>query len=184
MDQVGLPETQAWTIYRPYVMRNLVRRGMKAMDAAKAIADKDDVARKALIEALDERPVIISRAPVLHRYGVMAFWPQLVKGNTLQIPPIITPGFNADFDGDQMNYHVPSTKEAVRDAITKMLPSRNLRSVSDFDVHYYPRQEFLFGLHLASTAKKKGLKTFRAKADVLAAYKRGEIGVDDQIEVR
>jgi DNA-directed RNA polymerase subunit beta len=184
MDQVGLPESKAWTIYRPYVMRNLVRSGMKAMDAAKAIADKTDVARKALMDALATRPVIISRAPVLHRYGIMAFWPVLSKGNTLQIPPITTPGFNADFDGDTMNYHVPATPEAVQDAVNKMLPSRNLRTVGDFDVHYFPRQEFLLGLHLASTARRRGLKTFRSKADVLAAYRRGEIGVDDQVDVR
>jgi DNA-directed RNA polymerase subunit beta' len=136
------------------------------------------------MDALATRPVIISRAPVLHRYGIMAFWPVLSKGNTLQIPPITTPGFNADFDGDTMNYHVPATPEAVQDAVNKMLPSRNLRTVGDFDVHYFPRQEFLLGLHLASTARRRGLKTFRSKADVLAAYRRGEIGVDDQVDVR
>jgi len=100
MDQVGLPEKKAWVVYRPHVMRNLVRRGMGAMAAAKAINDHTDVARKALVEAMSTRPVIISRAPTLHRYGMMAAWPILTKGSTLQIPPIITPGFNADFDGD------------------------------------------------------------------------------------
>lgn len=183
MDQVGLPEKKAWTIYRPHVMRLLVRRGMGAMAAAKAIADQTDVARKALVDAMSTRPVMISRAPVLHRYGMMAAWPILTKGSTLQIPPIVTPGFNADFDGDTMNFHVPATEEAVQDAINKMLPSRNLRAVKDFDVHYYPRQEFLLGLNLASTAKKKGVKYFRSKADAIAAYKRGELGVDDQIEI-
>jgi DNA-directed RNA polymerase beta' subunit len=183
MDQVGLPEKKAWIIYRPHVMRNLTRRGMGAMAAARNIADQTDVARKALIEAMSQRPVFISRAPALHRYSMMAFWPLLTKGDTLQIPPIVTPGFNADFDGDTMNFHVPATEEAVQDAVNKMLPSRNLRAVRDFDVHYYPRQEFLLGLHLASTAKKKGTKTFRSKADVIAAYKRGELGVDDQITI-
>jgi len=183
MDQVGLPEEKAWVIYRPHVMRQLVRRGMSAMAAANAIADKNDTARKALLDAMGERPVFISRAPALHRYSVMAAWPVLSKGKTLQIPPIITPGFNADFDGDTMNYHVPATDEAVRDAIEKMMPSKNLRAVRDFNVHYYPRQEFLLGLNIASTAKKKNLKSFRSKADVIAAYKRGEIDVDDQIHI-
>ena len=183
MDQVGLPESKAWVVYRPHVMRSLVRRGMGAMAAARAIADHTDVARKALVDSMNERPVLISRAPALHRYSMMAAWPVLSKGNTLQIPPIVTPGFNADFDGDTMNYHVPATEEAVQDAVNKMLPSRNLRAVRDFDVHYYPRQEFLLGLHLASTAKKKGVKYFRSKADAIAAYKRGEIGVDDQVEI-
>ena len=184
MDQVGLPEKKAWIIYRPHVMRQLTRRGMTAMASARAIAEQTPVARKALIQTMNERPVIISRAPALHRYSMMSFWPVLSKGSTLQIPPIVTPGFNADFDGDTMNYHVPATQEAVQDAVNKMMPSKNLRAVKDFDVHYYPRQEFLLGLHLASTAKKKkSVKTFRAKADVLAAYKRGELGVDDQITI-
>jgi len=184
MDQVGLPEKKAWVIYRPHVMRKLVRRGMGAMAAAENIAKETDVARKALIDAMGERPVMISRAPALHRYSMMAFWPILTKGDTLQIPPIITPGFNADFDGDTMNYHVPATEDAVKDAVNKMLPSKNLRAVRDFDVHYYPRQEFLLGLHLASTAKKKGVKYFRSKQDAIEAYKRGEIGIDDQVEFK
>ena len=89
-----------------------------------------------------------------------------------------------DFDGDTANYHVPVSDDAVQDAINKMLPSKNLKSVAEMDVHYYPRQEFLHGLHLASTAKKKGVKTFRSKADVLAAYNRGELAVGDQIDVK
>jgi DNA-directed RNA polymerase subunit beta' len=184
MDQVGLPENKAWVLYRPFVMRHLVRRGMSAMAAAKAIEDQTPVARRALTDTMSSRPVIINRAPVLHRYGMMAAWPILVKGDTLQVPPIVTSGFNADFDGDAMNYHVPVSDDAVQDAVSKMLPSRNLKSVSDFDVHYFPKQEFLHGLHLASTAKKRGLKTFRNKEDVIKAYKRGELDVGDQVEFR
>jgi len=100
MDQIGLPENKAWILYRPFIMRHLVRRGMGAMAAAKSIENKGDVARKALIDEMARRPVIINRAPVLHRYGMMAAWPILTKGNTLQIPPIVTAGFNADFNGD------------------------------------------------------------------------------------
>jgi hypothetical protein len=185
MDQVGLPEEKAWLIYRPFVMRELVRRGMSAMAAKLAIEKKDEVARKSLVEVMSTRPVVITRAPVLHRYGMMAAWPVLAKGNTLQIPPIVTPGFNADFDGDAMNYHVPVSAEAVHDAVNKLMPSKNLFAVSNFGVHYYPRQEFLHGLHLASTTKSKRQPTlFRGKADVLSAWKRGELNVGDQIEVR
>jgi len=182
MDQVGLPESKAWVLYRPFVMRNLVRRGMGAMAAAKAIENQDQVAYKALLEETGRRPVIINRAPVLHRYGMMAAWPIITKGNTLQIPPIVTPGFNADFDGDAMNFHVPVSKAAVEEAVDKMMPSRNLLAASDFDVHYFPRQEFLHGLYLASTAKDKRVKTFMSKADVLRAYKRGELRVGDSVQ--
>jgi DNA-directed RNA polymerase beta subunit len=182
MDQVGLPESKAWTIYRPFIMRRLVRAGLGAADAAKAIAGELPVARKAMLEEMSSRPVLINRAPTLHRYGFMAAWPVLTKGNTLQIPPVITPGFNADFDGDAMNYHVPATDEAVQEAIERMMPSRNLRSTRDFKVHYVPRMEFMLGLYLASTSKNdKPTRIFRERKDVMNAYAKGEIGLGDKV---
>jgi DNA-directed RNA polymerase beta' subunit len=182
MDQVGLPESKAWVIYRPFIMRRLVRAGLGAGDSARAIANEDPVARKAMLEEMKARPVLINRAPTMHRYGFMAAWPVLTKGNTLQISPVLTPGFGADFDGDAMNYHVPATDEAVQESIERMLPSKNLKSVRDFKVHYVPRNEFLMGLYLASTSdSKKPARIFRSKEDVLAAYRRGEIGLGDRV---
>jgi hypothetical protein len=134
MDQIGLPENKAWILYRPFIMRHLVRRGMGAMAAAKSIENKGDVARKALIDEMARRPVIINRAPVLHRYGMMAAWPILTKGNTLQIPPIVTAGFNADFDGDQQIGSVIIAVNAVDidnlDAITRMFNLEGNRMAS------------------------------------------------------
>jgi DNA-directed RNA polymerase subunit beta' len=182
MDQVGLPEPKAWVIYRPFVMRRLVRRGMPALQAAKEVANQSKVAKDAMMEEIEERPVIINRAPVLHRYGFMAAWPKLVKGETLHVPPVICKGFNADFDGDAMNYHVPATDHAVKDAIEKMMPSRNLRAVKNFGVQYTPQNEFLMGLYLASTADNKNEhKVFANKKAVLDAWKRGELDVGDRI---
>lgn len=184
LDQVGLPENKAWTIYRPFVVRNLVRRGLPAQQAAMEVANETQTAREALLDELGKRPVIINRAPTLHRYGFMSAWPVLVKGDTLQVPPPIVGGFNADFDGDNMNYHVPVSDEAVKEAIEKMMPSRNLRSVRDFDVHYLPRHEFMLGLYLASKQKSKNKpRVFRDKADVVAAYQRGDIGATDRVVV-
>jgi DNA-directed RNA polymerase beta subunit len=185
MDQVGLPEPKAWTIYRPFIMRRLVREGMPALAAAQAVAAQTPVARKALVAETQARPVLINRAPTLHRYGFMAAWPVLTKGETLQISPVVTAGFNADFDGDAMNYHVPVTDGAVSDAINKMLPSKNLKSSSNFKVHYLPRQEFLMGLHLASTAKKDTPpRVFASKEDVIKAYNRGDISLGDSVIVK
>ena len=101
MDQVGLPEEQAWKLYRPFVIRRLVRRGMKSTDAATMVEDQDPKARLELIEEMEDRPIMINRAPTLHRYGMMAAFPKLVKGNTLQVSPITIGGFGGDFDGDQ-----------------------------------------------------------------------------------
>ncbi len=185
MDQVGLPESRAWTIYRPFIMRRLIRSGMPATEAAKAVANQSDVARKSMLAEMKERPVMINRAPTLHRYGFMAAWPILTKGNTLQIPPVLTPGFGADFDGDAMNYHVPVDQEAVKDAIDKMMPSKNLKSTRDFKVHYLPKNEFLMGLYLASGQKsKRQSRVFHSQQDVVAAFHRGEIGVNDPVTVR
>ena len=100
MDQVGLPEEKAWTIYRPFIVRRLIRRGMPATEAAKAVANRSPDALGAMKEELKVRPVIVNRAPTLHKYGFMAAWPVLTKGHTLQISPTVTPGYSADFDGN------------------------------------------------------------------------------------
>jgi DNA-directed RNA polymerase beta subunit len=185
MDQVGLPEPKAWTIYRPFIVRRLIRNGMPAMQAATEVANQSDRAKKAMLDEMQSRPVIINRAPTLHRYGFMASWPVLTKGETLQVSPSIVEGFNADFDGDAMNYHVPVTDEAVNDAIDRMLPSKNLKAVRDFKVHYLPRQEFLMGLYLASTAKNdKKPRVFASKEDVIKAHQRGEISIADPVIIR
>lgn len=129
MDQVGLPEDKAWVIFRPFVIRNLVRRGMGAQAAARSVADQTAVAYKALLEEMNRRPVVINRAPVLHRYGMMAAWATPVKGSTLQIPPIVTPGFNADFDG---NCLVGSSKIVLTFAAN----GRSLSSLAHIEEEY------------------------------------------------
>jgi len=184
MDQVGLPIDEAWTLYQPFVVRRLVRRGMgkvKAMEEAKARTPR---ALKELQAEMQHRPVVINRAPVLHRYGVMAFWPQLTSSNTLEIPPLIVGGFGADFDGDAMQFHVPSSDDAVGEAKEKLMPSRNLLATSNFDVHYTPGQEYVGGLWAASTrAENKPPRVFKTRRDAIAAYRRGDIGVGQQVEI-
>jgi DNA-directed RNA polymerase beta subunit len=185
MDHVAIPEDQAWEIYRPFIVRELVRQGMSRLSAARAAKERSADARKALVAEMDRRPVIINRAPTLHRYGMMAAWPRLTKENTLQISPLVVKGFNADFDGDAMSFHVPSTDEAVHEAIEKMLPSRNLLSATDFGATYAPSQEYLGGLYTASARidTKNHPRVFATTADAIRAYQRGEIGIDRQIEI-
>lgn len=186
MDHVGIPEDRAWTIYRPFIVRNLVRRGMPAVEAAKAVANQTELARNAMLDELDKRPVLFNRAPTLHRYGFMAFKPVLVKGHALQVSPVVVAPFTLDFDGDQSNYHVPVSEDAVQEAYAKMLPSKNLHGVKDFGVQYLPRHEFMLGLHLASRAdkdKKKDVRIFRSKKDVLDAYRRGELDLTAPVRI-
>lgn len=185
MDQVGIPIEKAWTLYQPFIVRRLVRRGLGKLQAMEAVKDRTPAALKEMQEEMKERPVIINRAPVLHRYGLMAAWPQLTSHNVLEIPPLVVGGFGADFDGDAMQFHVPASEAAVKDAIDKMLPSKNLFAVKDFDVHYLPTMEYVGGLWAASTHhdKKAPTRTFRTKKDALAAYRRGDIGVGTPVEI-
>ena len=184
MDSVGLPEPRAWELYKLFVTRRLKRRGLPVTEAIKAVRDRTPVAREALLKELEERPVYIDRAPVLHKFGVLAFWPKLTKDHTLQVSPLICKGFNADFDGDQMNYHVPAGKAAVDEAVARMMPSKNLISPSDFQspVHY-PEEEYIGGIYEATKPAKAGKKPahFRSKKDAIAAYYHGEIGINDPV---
>jgi DNA-directed RNA polymerase beta subunit len=184
MDTVGLPEEQAWDLYKPMVMRRMTRRGMPPTIALKAILDRNEAARRALVEEMGERPVIINRAPTLHKYNTMAVFPQLVKGHTLQVSPVIASGFNADYDGDAMQIHVPVSEKAVEEARDKMLPSKNLLSASKFKAHYLPEQEFQHGLWIASARESKDEPvTFATVEDAMAAYKNGELNIDDRIRI-
>lgn len=105
MDQVGLPENKAWDVYKPFIIRRLVQRGVPRLEALRSFNEKLPIARKALLDELEYRPVVISRAPVLHRFGIQGAWPVLVKGDVLQLPPIMTKGFGADFDGNCITYN-------------------------------------------------------------------------------
>ena len=186
MDSVGVPETHAWNVYKPFVMGHLVKKGMPRLAAAQAVEQRSPVARQALVHEMDARPVIIDRAPALHRFSMMAARPRLVKGEALQISPLVVKGFGADFDGDTMNYSVPASPAAVREAYDKMLPSQNLFSIAKLNAaQYVPQQEYLGGLHTA-TSERSDKKTvvFDSEAAARAAYYRGEIGADQHVDIR
>ena len=188
IDEVGLPVDTAWAIYSPFIMRRLVRAGMPAQSAASAVSKRSPEALRELTQEMKERPVLINRAPTLHRFSIQAAWPKMTSGSTLRIPPMLTPGPNADFDGDMMNAYVPVSDKARNEAIQKMLPSRNLLESSRFGVHLTPRHEFLHGLAVGSgTIPRKGsgqVRVFKTVADAIAAFRRGQLSATDQIEIR
>lgn len=185
MDSVGLPEDKAFNVYEKFVTRRLVRQGMSLRTAREQIAERTGLARKMLLEEMDHRPVYISRAPVLHKFGIMAARPRLTKGETLQISPLVVKGFGADFDGDAMNYHVPSTEKARQEALDRLLPSRNLFSLADFkSVMHAPANEYVGGLYHATTAtSERPKKIFRTMQDMRKAYARGDISIDDRVQI-
>jgi len=115
---------------------------------------------------------------------MLAAWPKLTKSDTMQVSPLVVGGFGADFDGDAMQYHVPVSNEARDEAIKKLLPSRNLFSVSDFGVQFKPSQEYVGGLHFASTDRsRKAARTFATKKEAIHAYQRGEISAGQRVEI-
>ena len=185
MDEVALPEEKAWEIYKPFVVRGLVRRGMPRMNALRAVEEKNKAAFDELNTQMNSKPIVINRAPVLHRYGVMAFYPRLTKNKVMEVNPVITKGFGADFDGDAMQYHVPSTDDAAKEAVEKMLPSKNLFAASNFKAHYVPNKDYQSGVYLASSKMNNRSKprVYRSKKDAIAAYRRGEIDVDTPVHI-
>lgn len=190
MDQIGLPVEQAWQIYGPFVARRLARQMGDTPDmrleAVRQIEERTPKALKALQEELEYRPVLSSRAPMLHRYSCMGFMPVLTQGKTLQLPPQVLSGFGADFDGDTMNFHVVVSDDAIKEVKDKLLASRNLRTPSDFGPNFAPRQEVLEGLWLASTRKdaKKQPVVFSSKAEALRAFRAGKLSIDQPVIIR
>jgi DNA-directed RNA polymerase beta' subunit len=185
MDTLGLPEDKAFDVYGRFVARRLRRQGMDLREALLNVKDRSPLAKKMLEEEIVDRPVYINRSPVLHRFGIMAFRPRLIAGNVLHVSPMVLKGFNMDFDGDTANFHVPTTEEARKEALEKMLPSRNLLSPADFKTPvHFGTQEYQGGLHRLSTARSgRRPRVFRNTQDVVDAYKRGDIALEDAVQI-
>lgn len=187
MDSLGIPENQAFDVYSKFIVRKLRRRGMDLSTAIRATKDRTELARNMLQEVMEERPVYMNRAPVLHKFGIMAFRPKLVKGDVLKVSPLVVKGLGMDFDGDTAQFHIPSTDKAVQEAYERMLPSRSLLSPADFKspVHA-PGQEYLGGLAWStdpSQVSKRKPRYFGSKQDAIQAYERGEVYANDPIVV-
>lgn len=182
LDEVALPKKAAQEIYKPFVVRRLVRNGMTPLTAQQQVKQSTVAASKALDVEMAQRPVMLKRDPVLHKYGVQAFTPKLTSGKAIKIHPLVTGGFNADFDGDKMSAFVPVGKEAVEEA-KRMMPSNNLFSPSHGGIMPVPSQEALLGLHQLTKKGKSTTKRFKSSADAARAAAKGEIGMTDVITV-
>ena len=186
MDEVGLPEEMGWDMYRPFVTKELIRRGYSAMKAKEFIDDKHPVARDLLLQETKNRPVLINRAPSLYRYNVLAAYPKLVPGKTIRVHEMLAPIQSGDFDGDAVQVMTPVSDAAVSDARKMTLPHMLLSDQEKFTLtKAAPQQEAVTGLYLATSAKAKGAtKTFASKAEAMAAYNRGEIDLSTPVEIK
>lgn len=183
LDEVALPRKAALELYKPFIVKEV--RGLTGATPLKAqqmIKNGDPIVNKALERVAEERPVLLKRDPALHKYNVQAFKPRITGGKAVKIHPLVTSGFNADFDGDAMSAFVPVSTEAVDEA-RKMFPSRNLFSPATGDLMYKPTLEMQLGLYGISKVGDKTGKSYNNIKEVESAYRKGEVRLNDQIKV-
>jgi biotin carboxyl carrier protein len=184
LDQVGLPKHAALDLYRPFVVNKLKAMGaiQSEPQGAEYIEKKNPMVWRALEKAMEEHPILLKRDPVLHKHGVQAFKPTLVEGNAVKIHPLVTGGYNADFDGDTMSAFVPITREAVTEA-HKMYPSNNLFNDALGKVAYQPSLESALGVYKLSRVGKDSGKKFSAPLPVLDSLKKGDVHYTDVVHL-
>ena len=190
LDEVGVPKEAALTLFRPFLVRQLVLQGTapNTLEAQKILArvhkgGTDKMVDHALDRVMEERPVLLKRDPALHKYSVQAFKPRVVHGNAIQIHPLVTGGFNADFDGDTMALFVPVSHEAVREA-EKMFPSNNIFNEASGKVMYQPTLESALGLYKLSTVGKNTNHLFSSKEEVADSLQRGITHYSDVVTLK
>ena len=189
MHQCGLPKEMALELFKPFVMKRLVERGQ----ASNIKAAKRQVERigpgvwEALEEVIKEHPVLLNRAPTLHRLGIQAFEPILWEGRAIKLHPLVCTAFNADFDGDQMACHLPLSVEAQSEARTLMLSVHNILSTKDGKPVAIPSQDMILGTYYLTVVRedtRDKAKTFATYDEVMLAYDSHVIGLQDILYIR
>ncbi|SHI71807.1 DNA-directed RNA polymerase subunit beta' [Tangfeifania diversioriginum] len=187
--ECGLPKDMAAELYKPFIIRKLIERGIvKTVKSAKKIVDrKDPVVWEILENVLKGHPVMLNRAPTLHRLSIQAFQPVLIEGKAIQLHPLVCTGFNADFDGDQMAVHLPLGNAAILETQLLMLASHNLMNPANGAPIQVPSQDMVLGLYYM-TKPRKGSKgegmTFYSPEEVMIAYSERAIDLHAIIKVK
>ena len=178
LHECGLPKDMTAELYKPFIIRKLIERGIvKTVKSAKKIVDrKDPVVWDILESVLKGHPVLLNRAPTLHRLGIQAFQPKLIEGKAIQLHPLVCTAFNADFDGDQMAVHLPLGNTAILEAQMLMLASHNILNPANGAPIAVPSQDMVLGLYYISKAKKS-TKTLKIKGEGLVFYSPEEVTI-------
>lgn len=188
MYQCGLPKEMALELFKPFVMKELVQREIvtNIKNAKSKIERMDDEVWDVLEEVIREHPVLLNRAPTLHRLGIQAFEPTLVEGRAIRLHPLVTTAYNADFDGDQMAVHVPLSKEAQAEARMLMLAAQNILNPKDGKPVVTPSQDMVLGNYYLTLERKDAVNTgaiFNNTNEVLKAYANGFVHLHTRIGV-
>src|SRR5476651_1307824 len=192
--ECGLPKDMAAELFKPFVIRKLIERGIvKTVKSAKKLVDRKEAVIWDILEnILKGHPVMLNRAPTLHRLSIQAFQPKLVEGKAIQLHPLVTSAFNADFDGDQMAVHVPLSSAAILEAQLLMLSSHNILNLQNGTPITLPSQDMVLGLYYITKGKKtigdeivKGQgMSFYSMDEVIIAYNENRIDLHANIKVR
>ncbi|MGL5788516.1 MAG: DNA-directed RNA polymerase subunit beta' [Bacteroidales bacterium] len=188
MHECGIPKMMAAELFKPFVIRKLIERGIvKTVKSAKKIVDrKEPVVWDILEHVMKGHPVLLNRAPTLHRLGIQAFQPKMIEGKAIQLHPLACTAFNADFDGDQMAVHLPLGNEAVLEAQMLMLASHNILNPANGAPITVPSQDMVLGLYYISKlrpgAKGEGLK-FYGPEEAIIAYNEGRVTLHAIVQV-
>ncbi len=189
LHECGLPKDMAAELFKPFIIRKLIERGIvKTVKSAKKIVDrKDPVVWDILENVLKGHPVLLNRAPTLHRLGIQAFQPKLIEGKAIQLHPLVCTAFNADFDGDQMAVHVPLGQEAILEASMLMLSSHNILNPANGAPITVPSQDMVLGLYYLTKGRKgeKGEgKLYYSPEEVIIAHNEGKLSKHAIIKVK
>jgi DNA-directed RNA polymerase subunit beta' len=194
LHECGLPKKMALELFKPFVMRELVNKGHTTnIKSAKRMVERNHpYVWDVLDEVIHEHPVLLNRAPTLHRLGIQAFMPVLVEGSAIQIHPLVCHAFNADFDGDQMAVHVPLFSGAIAEAKNLMMSSQNILSAADGHPVVAPTQDIVLGCFWLTAARgkppegeaTKKLKSFSNQDEAVMALHSGTVGLHDWVKVR
>ena len=188
MGECGLPKLMAAELYKPFIIRKLIERGIvKTVKSAKKIVDRrEPVIWDILENVMKGHPVLLNRAPTLHRLGIQAFQPKLIEGKAIQLHPLACTAFNADFDGDQMAVHLPLSNEAILEAQLLMLQSHNILNPANGAPITVPSQDMVLGLYyitkIRPEAKGEGL-TFYGPEEAIIAHNEGKCDLHAQVKV-
>ncbi len=189
LHQCGLPKLMALELFKPFIFNKLELMGLATTikQAKKMVESQEPVVWDILEEVIREHPVMLNRAPTLHRLGIQAFEPVLIEGKAIQLHPLVCVAFNADFDGDQMAVHVPLSLEAQMEARTLMLASNNVLSPANGEPIIVPSQDIVLGLYYATregvNAKGEGM-AFADVGEVKRAYESGQVALHAKVIVR
>lgn len=189
IDEAGIPEELAWRMFKMFILNNLKNeKGFQSLkEAINEYENRTDIAKQALLEEMDKNFVIMKRDPLLHKYGMFAFKPVLVPGNVIQINPALTPPLGADFDGDTMGLHITLTDKSRKEAVEKMLPSKNLISPQEYKPLFVPGKEYLYGIWEISNKDENNnivKNKVRSVGELKNLLNEGKLKVKDLVELQ